>query len=204
MSQFTHKDVEVLENTLAYKGFFELRRLTIKHALYTGDQTEAIRRELFLRGKTVGVLLYDPENDLVGFVEQFRVGALADEKSPWLNEIVAGILDSGLTLEQTAIKEVREETGLELKKLEPIASYWMSPGGTDEKMHLFCGYTDLRDAEGHFGCADEHEDIRFHVMPLKEVFAKLADGFFNNATTTIALQWLQIRLMGKTGQGIDL
>ena len=204
MSQFTRKDVDVMENNQAYKGFFELRSLTIKHALYAGDSTEAIRRELFLRGKTVGVLLYDPENGLVGFVEQFRVGALEDEVSPWLNEIVAGILDPGFTAEQTAIKEVREETGLEVEKLEPIASYWMSPGGTDEKMHLFCGYTDLKNAEGHFGCRDEHEDIRFHVMPVKEALSKLAEGFFNNATTTIALQWLQIKLMGQPDKGVKL
>ena len=194
MSKFTRDDVTVLENKPVYQGFFEVRRFTLQHALYNGGESQPLSRELFVRGESVGVLLYDPVNQLVGLVQQFRVGALNDPNSPWLYEVVAGMREEHQSVEETAKREVSEETGLVIESLERICSYWVSPGGCDEKLHLFCAYTDLSEAGGHYGSSEENEDILFQVLTVDQVARMFSEGVFNNAATVIALQWLQLKL----------
>ena len=97
--QFTQDDVELLNQSSVYQGFFEIRTLNLKHRLFEGGWSSAINRELFVRHDAVGVLLYDPVLDSVALVEQFRVGAYGHSqlhetgRSPWLLELVAGLID---------------------------------------------------------------------------------------------------------------
>ena len=76
---------------------------------------------------------------MVGIIEQFRVGALGQSSNPWQFEIVAGMVEKNEILENVAIREVQEETGLTLSDIQPILSYLPSAGASNERMHLFCG-----------------------------------------------------------------
>jgi ADP-ribose pyrophosphatase len=136
------------------------------------------------------VLLYDPTLDAIGMVEQFRIGAAFRAGSPWLLELVAGLVEEGETPAEVAVRETTEESACVIRELLPVAGYFSSPGGTDEYFHLFCARVDLGDAGGLHGKAGEHEDIRLHVIPYAEVAQLQRDGHFNNAHTLIALQWL--------------
>lgn len=188
---FTGADVEVENRESMYRGFLRIEKLTLRHRLFAGGWSRSFTREVVIRGAAVGVLLYDPENDLVGLVEQFRVGALA-ENSPWCLEVVAGMVEAGETPEAVALRELVEEAGVENVALEFICQYFPSPGGTDERMHLFCAQCNLQNREGVFGLDDENEDIRFHVLPADQVMAALTGGQFNNAAVLICLLWLSL------------
>lgn len=188
---FTGADVEVEKRESMYRGFLRIEKLTLRHRLFAGGWSRSFTREVVMRGAAVGVLLYDPENDLVGLVEQFRVGALA-ENSPWCLEVVAGMVEAGETPEAVALRELVEEAGVENVALEFICQYFPSPGGTDERMHLFCAQCNLQNREGVFGLDDENEDIRFHVLPAGQVMAALTGGQFNNAAVLICLLWLSL------------
>lgn len=195
--EFTHEAAAILSRETVYSGFFTMQQLRLRHRLYRGGWSEEITRELFVRGSAVGVLLYDPQHQLVALTEQFRIGALESAKGPWCLEVVAGMIEKAEHLEQVARREVREEAGLEITQLHPIRSYLPSPGGSSERMHLFCATTDLRTAEGYFGQANEHEDIRLRVLPLSQVLAALHSEtnepcVIDNAATIISLQWLQL------------
>ena len=185
-------DVELLNRETVYDGFFTMERLTLRHRLHDGGWSEPMRRELFVRGPAVGVLLYDPDRELVGLVEQFRVGALGQEGSPWLLEVVAGMVDAGETPEEVARRESFEEAGIQQLELEPICQYLVSPGGSNETISLFCGLTSLETAGGCHGLASEHEDILLHVLPEAEAFEAIALGDCNNAATIVCLQWLML------------
>ena len=130
---------------------------------------------------------------MVALTEQFRVGALEREGGPWCLEVVAGMVEAGESLEDVAHRELQEEAGIEGAKLHFIRSYLPSPGGSSERMHLFCAVADLSSVEGYFGLADEHEDIRLRVLPLAVLLAALDDGSatIDNAASIISLQWLQ-------------
>lgn len=192
--RFGAADYQVESEHTLFRGFFQITKLMVRHRLFGGGWSETLSRELFQRGDAVGVLLYDPANNLVGLVEQFRVGALKDQHGPWQYEVVAGMIESGETPEQVAVRELQEEAGLDVEKLLPICDYLVSAGGTDEKMHLYCGLCDLREHGGVFGLEDEAEDILFQVWPYAEVIDAHSRGLLNSAAVTIALQWLQLNI----------
>ena len=152
-------------------------------------------RELFERGHVAGLLPYDPDRDEVVLIEQFRVGALAAGRNPWLHEVVAGIIEDGESVEAVARRETDEETGLTVGDLVPICRYLSTPGGCSETVALFCGRVDARRAGGIHGCDDEGEDIRAFAVPFAEIETGLTaigmdDAPLANAMTLIALHWL--------------
>ncbi|MFI2812966.1 NUDIX domain-containing protein [Microbulbifer sp. M83] len=205
--EFSTDAVEVVERETVFDGFFKMLRLRLRHRLFRGGWSEIFTRELFVRDNAVGVLLFDPRREQVGLIEQFRVGALERPYGPWCLEVVAGMVERGESLEEVARREVQEESGLEVGRLEPIHSYLPSPGGSSERLHLFCACVDLGEAGGIFGLPEEQEDIRLRVLPLDTLLATLAGdspdaGAVDNAATLICLQWLQLhreRLTGRKG-----
>ena len=188
--QFQRSDVEIVDETLAYDGFWKLKLVRLRHRRFAGGWSQLVKRELHCRGDAVGVLLYDPAIDAIGLVEQIRVGALWRAGSPWLLELVAGLIEPGEKPEQVAVRETQEESGCAIQELLPVASYFSSPGGSDEYFHLFCARVSLENVNSLHGIDDEHEDIRLHVIPFADAVQMQAEGRFNNAHTLIAMQWL--------------
>ncbi len=191
MQQFTNSDVELLKRETVYHGFFQIDKLTLKHRLFEGAWSPAIERELVIRRRAAACLLYDPSEQLVGFVEQFRVGAL-EEDSPWLVETVAGLVEPGESTEDLMRRELKEEAGVEVSQLIPVCDYLVSPGGSSEHMSLFCALVNLKDAGGIFGVAEEGEQTRLVTYPLADILTNLYTGPWRNATTIVALQWLAL------------
>ena len=191
-------DVELLSDTNAYQGFFQIRTLNLRHKLFEGGWSQPVHRELFVRHDAVGVLLYDPELDAVALVEQFRVGAYGHHlqhgngDSPWLLELVAGLIDKDEPPQIVAERESQEEAGALIERLETIGQYYSSPGGSSEYFYQFCGKADLSHVQGIHGLEEESEDIRVHVLAVDEAWQKLQAGQLNNAHTIIALQWLMM------------
>ena len=189
---FGREDLQLLAEEVGYKGFFRLLRLRLRHKLFAGGWSEEITRELFDRGHAVAVLPYDPVRDEVVLVEQFRVGAVYAEGSPWLLEVVAGIVEEGESEEEVVRREAQEEAGLTLNKLTRVMSYFSTPGGCSERITVFIGEVDASQAASHAGLDSESEDIRVHRLPREQAMQWLADGKIDNATSIIALQWLEL------------
>lgn len=188
------QDVEIIEQRLVYQGFSRLEVVRLKHRQFAGGMGVVIQRELLIKPEAVGVLIYDPKRDEVLMIEQFRVGALA-ESNPWQLEIVAGLVDSvdeDETLEAVVCREALEEAGVELRQVQKLMSYFMSPGGSNEKFTLFVAEADLSNAGGLHGLPEEGEDIRVAVLKSDEAFQALMDGRVSNAPALIALQWLML------------
>lgn len=194
LQQYGQKDVQIEQEQQTNGGFFKLKNITIRQRLFEGGWSSAFDREICVRGDAVGVLLYDPKLNRLALVEQLRVGVLGREESPWLLEIVAGMMDQNAESEEQVVhREAMEEAGLRIAALEPIIRYYSSPGGSTEALSLFCGKTDLSQTQGGvFGLDEENEDIRLHILAVDDVLALLAQGKINNAMTIIALQWFQL------------
>jgi len=197
--QYGQNDFEITERESCFEGFFKLDRFHFKHKRFDGSWSRSVGREIFVRGDATCVLPYDPVEKSVVLVEQFRVGAvplehhcIEKEVSPWLIELVAGINEEGENPEDVARREAVEEANLELGELMHICNYLASPGGTTEKVHLYCAHVDSRDVGGVFGLAEEDEDIRVHVVSLEDAMLMVESGQINNAAAIIALQWLAL------------
>lgn len=189
--QLTQDDVEVLSEADIYSGFHRFRVVNLRHRRFDGSWSDELARELFVPRNAVGVLLYDPVLGNVVLVEQFRIGCYR-ETHPWALEIVAGVIEAGEQPEDVALRESLEEAGCAIQALMNITSYFSSPGNNAEQLHLFAGRVDSSQAQAFAGVADEHEDIRVHVLPVADAVALLAAGRIVNSHAIIALQWLQL------------
>lgn len=184
--------VEVVEREACFRGFYAVDRLHLRHGLFRGGMGPVIRRELFVRHDAVCVLPYDATRDTVVLIEQFRVGALGKTENPWLIELVAGLIDKDESPEEVARREAVEEANLQLGALWPVARYFPSPGGSDERVYLYVGQCSSEGAGGIHGLEEESEDIRVHVMSLDAALRLVEDGRIDNAASIMALQWLAL------------
>lgn len=186
------QDVEIIERHTVYKSFTQVDVLRLRHRMFAGGMSPVIQRELVVKPEAVAVLIYDPALDAVLLIEQFRVGAI-DETNPWQLEVVAGLVDvAGEGLEAVAHREVKEEAGVTLTRLEKVASFFLSQGGSNERFTLFVGQADLSEIKtGNLhGLPEEGEDIRVCVIAVQTALDYLQSGDLFNAPLLIALQWL--------------
>jgi ADP-ribose pyrophosphatase len=186
------RGVEILKRERLHDGFFKLDRLKLRHERFGGGWTPPLERELFVQRSAVVVLPYDPVQDRVVLVEQFRTGCLEHPGAPWLIESPAGLIDTEETPEAVARREVKEETGLEVGRIVPACIYHSTPGGTSERVHVFIAEVTAPEEGGVFGLAHEHEDIRTHVVPAEEAFALVEAGRIIAANGLIPLMWLRL------------
>ncbi len=182
------REFQLISRENHYEGFFRLDRYCIRHTMFGGGWSADLNRECVHKGAAAAVLLYDPEADALVFVEQFRIGAL-DEPTPWLLELVAGYVEAGERADQVVRREAMEEAGCELLEVVPILRYLVSPGGSDETMHLFCARINAPQSGTIHGLEAEGEDIRLEVVPAAQALAWLEQGQSLSAAPVIALQW---------------
>lgn len=187
--------VEQIECVRTYDGYFAVDRYRLRHSLFAGGMGQEIVREVFERGHAAAVLPYDPVRDEVVLIEQFRIGAHAGGRPPWLIEIVAGIIEDGETPADVVRREAREEAGCQIGRLEPVGEFIVSPGGSSEIVSIFCGETTAGGIGGVHGLAHEGEDIRVQVVPAAAAFAMVRTGVIYGAPPVIALQWLALNHM---------
>ncbi|RKR54614.1 ADP-ribose pyrophosphatase [Yokenella regensburgei] len=189
---FSKNDVEIIARESLYRGFFSLDLYRFRHRLFNGEMSGEVRREIFERGHAAVLLPFDPVRDEVVLVEQIRIAAYDTSSSPWLLEMVAGMIEEGESVEDVARREAMEEAGLDIGRTRPVLSYLASPGGTSERLSILVGEVDATTASGIHGLADENEDIRVHVVSREQAYQWVEEGLIDNAASVIALQWLQL------------
>ncbi len=183
--------VEIFDISEQYRGFFRLLRLRLSHQRFDGRMSPTIDLELLERGDAAAVLLYDPARDLLGLIRQFRPGPHLRGESGWTTEIVAGSCGQESDPRAVALRESREETGWTPHTLNPISTFYLSPSGSSERIHLFCGLFDsaLPRVDGG-GLEHENEDIEPILVPFATARQWLDDHTFNSAIAILAMQWL--------------
>jgi len=189
---FTKNDVEIIARETLYNGFFSLERWRFRHRLFNGEMSGEVTREIFERGHAAVLLPYDLVRDEVVLIEQIRIPAYETSETPWLLELVAGMIEEGESVEDVARREAVEEAGLQVGRVKAFMSYLASPGGTSERLSLMVGEVDATQAKGIHGLVDENEDIRVHVVSREQAYQWVEEGKIDNAASVIALQWLQL------------
>lgn len=193
-------DVDVIDWRQPYAAFFAVEETDLRFRRFGGGLSDPVTRAVFISGDAATVLPYDPVRDRVLLVEQFRAGPFArGDVQPWSLEAIAGRVDADETPQDAARREAREEAGIELGELIAVGSYYPSPGGKSEFIYSYIGIADLPDglAGTVAGMADEHEDIRAHLVPFDRLMELVETGEAANAPliiSALALARLRARL----------
>jgi ADP-ribose pyrophosphatase len=186
--------VEVLSRRRLFDDFFKIDETMVRFERFDGTMSEAVRWLVFERGDSVAVLVVNAKRRTVCLVQQFRYPA-HEKGGGWLTDVVAGMIEEGDTPEETARRETLEEAGFEVAAIEPIATFFVSPGGSTERVFLFCAVVGdgARKTDGG-GVASEHEDIKVIERPIDEFLAQVRSGGMHDAKTIIAGYWLHDNL----------
>ena len=163
---------------VVYKGFFSVEEHDLSYRKFNNQQSSILTRSALISSDAVIVLPYDPVNDRILLIEQFRSGPyVKGDENPWVLEPIAGLIDEGETPESAGIREAQEEAHLEIKRLELVARSYPSPGISTEFFHQYIGIVELLDSSNLIaGLQSENEDIRSHIFEYEQFFEMIESG----------------------------
>lgn len=189
---FSGTDYQISQTQTLYSGHYTVVKHTLNFKQFNHTWSPILEREQILRRNAVCVTLFDPQTQELLLVEQFRIGLIGSDQSPWMLELVAGIMEEGQTPLETARREVFEETGCQVHKYFPMLNSHPTPGGFSEFTHIFYAPLSLSevDTQKTRGLLHEGEDIRLHKIHISEAANLLKIGKVTTATTQLAIQWL--------------
>lgn len=125
------------------------------------------------------VIVLTRRNEIV-LVEQYRHGA-----NKLTLELPGGAVEKGESPIDAAARELNEETGFTLSKIESLGSIYTNPAMQSMKLHVFLGFTD--DLVPAAQQLDTGEDIRIIVKPLDEFLNDVKECRAEHALTTAAV-----------------
>ena len=183
--------VELESTERILDDFFKVDAVVLRHEKFNGEMTDPLRRLNFERGDAVAAIVVERESADVLLTEQFRYPAYT-KGDGWIIEAAAGMIKSGEDPEDTLRREIIEEMGYQLTEVEPIASFYVSPGGSSERIFLYYAEVSANDRiAGGGGLDTEGEDIRLVRIPLGQIDETIAAGAIADAKTLIGLMWLR-------------
>ncbi|MFO0949101.1 MAG: NUDIX hydrolase [Planctomycetota bacterium] len=106
----------------------------------------------------------------------------------FLVEVPAGTANLGEPFEETAIRELAEETGYRAGKIERLMQFYPCPGASGERMVVYL-CTQLQPGDPR---REVDEEMEVEVVPLQEALAMIDDGRIIDGKTIIGL-WSLVR-----------
>ena len=170
--------MNIKDRKTLFKGFFSVEKITLE------QKGELIERDIVINKDAVAALVFDTSRQEFILTEQFRV-----PPQKMMLEIVAGLLDKEDEKPETCIeREIEEEIGYAVDKLEFIQWFYSTPGSYTEKVWLYYAEVSRRIGRGG-GVAAEHEEIKTVSFSRQKLLSQPID----DAKTLIAVLWLQAK-----------
>ena len=152
---------------------FRGKRLWIEKRMIQSPQGTRIERVIIHPNSAVAVL--PVEGDRCKLLRQYRVAI-----DQFIYEVPAGTMEQGEKPEETARRELIEETGFTAQTIAPKGFIYTTPGFTDEKIFLFeARNLSLSDEYSK----DEDEIIEVVDIPAARLRGMILDGTIVDAKT---------------------
>ncbi len=188
------KKVNIIEKKRVFDEFFKIDAARLQYEKHNGEMTPEIRLLNFERGDSVAAIIWHKDKKKVVLTEQFRYPTY--EKGPgWITEIIAGGLKKEENPEAALIREIEEEIGYHVAEVEHISTFYVSPGGTSERIILYFTEVTSDDKKSQGGGVDdENEDIKEVHFSMEELWQYFKEGKLVDAKSIIGLMWLKDKL----------
>lgn len=177
-------DIETLSD-----GWSKLKKVTYEYETEDG-QLKSAHREVYDRGNGVVILLYNKHKGTVILIKQLRIPTFLNHNpTGMMIEACAGMLDEK-NPEDCILREVEEETGFRIPKVEKIFESYMSPGAVTEILHFYIAeYTDEMKVSEGGGLDEEHEDIEVLELSFDKAYQMIFSGEIKDGKTIMLLQY---------------
>lgn len=181
--------IQILEKQTLSEKKYPLKYISFEKPDAEGE-FHNLEKEVYFRPDAVAVLPVDKKHKTLLLTKQFRLPAfLNGNDSGYLVEACAGLTDGNETPEQTASREVEEETGYLISELVKVAGGYSSPGAITEFLHLFlAAYSSEKGHAKYGGLKNEGEVIELLEMSFDEARLQLTQGAFRDVKTILLLQ----------------
>jgi GDP-mannose pyrophosphatase NudK len=178
--------------TLA-QGKGKLMSITFEQRRHDGSWQER-KREVYDNGNSAVILPYDASRNTVLLTRQLRLPVYLQDGLDRSIEACAGKLDDE-TAEKRIIKEIEEELGYRIEKVDWLFELYVSPAAIMEKITFFtCAYSAADKVSEGGGLAEEGEDIEVIETTLDQAATMAAAGEIIDAKTVVLIQYLRERL----------
>ena len=160
-----------------------------RRVIYRGKKIDLALQPLLLSDGSVKereVVIHRGAVALLAMVDQDHVCLQRNDRysvGKTLIEVPAGTIDPGEGPDETAPRELAEETGFRAGKVTRIAEWWVSPGVFTERMYLYL-------CEELVAGSPEHqpdEKLENLVVTWDEAVAMVLDGRIDDAKTIVSL-----------------
>jgi nudix-type nucleoside diphosphatase (YffH/AdpP family) len=193
--------IELLATEVLSNDWYVLRKITFKIRKRDGTW-ETQSREAYDRGNGATILLYDLTRRTVILTRQFRLPTYVNgNSSGMLIEACAGLLDRD-NAEQCITRELREETGFDIRHVRKVMEVYMSPGSVTEMLHFFVAeYSEAQRVNDGGGV--EEEDIEVVELRFDDALEQVASGEIRDAKTIMLLQYAALRIFNARARSAD-
>jgi ADP-ribose pyrophosphatase len=176
-------DFRRLDHQTVYRG--RILNLEVDRVIEPSG-AEVVREVVRHQGAAV-ILPLTHEGEVV-LVRQFRYAV-----GRFLWEVPAGHIGSGETPEETARRELVEETGYRPQQLQKLTSVYPSPGFSDEVMHIFLA-TELEPGPAS---PEDDESIETGLFSVEKAMEMVSDGGIQDGKTLLSLMLLKSQVSSK-------
>lgn len=187
------RKVEIKSKKTVFKGRYKIDEYVFDFDRAAGKgQLTDVKRLVFERGDSAGVLIHDVERDVIVLAEQFRI-ATFDKGPGYIVEAMAGSVEEDEEPEDCIRREMMEEVGYRAGALTLVSQGYVSPGSSSERVFLYYAPVitdDLVDPKAS-GLAAEKEDVRRVEFSREDFLARVDAAFFDDAKAMTLGFWLK-------------
>ena len=178
--------VTKIKKLLLSNGFFKFWKYQFLVRSYNMKiKPYKIFREILNVGDVVFALCFSPEEKKFYLIKQFRPFYFVRDKT-LKYEIVGGLVDKGESLINALKREIKEEIGVNTKKIIKLTTYCPVPGYSDEIVHVYYAEVEKIKLKTLYN-RNEHEEIKIFKLSLDELKKINESKSIQNVLTKISI-----------------
>lgn len=174
--------VKKVSSKIVFNDYVKVEKLTIN------AYGETFERTLVNSKDAVAVLVKNTDTQTFYFVRQLRPCKIT-QADPTTLEVVAGLIEPGEDVRESARRECMEEIGVNIGEMAYHGASYSAPGMASEKIHYFYAEVTNNDVLGMGGGVEnEHENITVVSLTEEELLIRLENHQWEDTKTVLLVQ----------------